>query len=254
MADVNGTYASFRIKNKDALKQWILYKLGYPTIMAEITDDQLDFCISDALEYFTKWVTYDECVIALDLANYVEDEGLTLPDCIVSVYQLDEENERSGLTNLGSMENIMVNYGLLPGTMASMGLMGGWLDYECAMQAIKFAKEMRGKFIYNFQFNEQSKKLILSPDPKKQGHYGHIVLRCDYIRDKTYLYGEDFVKRLALAYAKKIIGLVRTKFTGVNFPGGGSLNEDLLQEGKDEEEKLMEEIKNTYEPCAFFMN
>ncbi len=254
MADVEGTYASFKIKNIEKLKNWILYKLGYPTIMVEITEDQLEFCITDALEYFTKWVNYDETMIALDLTQYEEGVGFKLPNEIVNVFHIDETTERSGITNLGSLENVMVNYGLLPGTMASMGLMGGWLDYECSMQAIKFAKEMAGKFKFNFYFNEQSKILTLFPDPKKSNWSGHVILRCEYVRDKEYLYGEDFVKRLALAYAKKIVGKVRTKFTGVNFPGGGSLSEDLLSEGKEEEEKLHEEIRSTYAGItAFFI-
>lgn len=57
------------------------------------------------------------------------------------------------------------------------------------------------------------------------------------------LYCNEHVKRLTLAYCKIMLGQIRTKFDNITLPGGGSVSKDILSEGKEELEKIMENLR-----------
>ena len=56
------------------------------------------------------------------------------------------------------------------------------------------------------------------------------------------LVGNWYVKRLALAKAKIILGLVRSKFEGVQLYGGGTVDTSVGEQGQAEWEKWTDEI------------
>jgi hypothetical protein len=57
--------------------------------------------------------------------------------------------------------------------------------------------------------------------------------------------GKQWIRRFALALAKEMLGLVRSKFATLPIPGNDiTLNgTDLVNQGKEEQEKLREELK-----------
>jgi hypothetical protein len=59
--------------------------------------------------------------------------------------------------------------------------------------------------------------------------------------------GKQWIRRFALALCKEILGQVRSKFSSVPIPGESvTLNgAALLSEGKDEQNKLRDELKQT---------
>ena len=63
--------------------------------------------------------------------------------------------------------------------------------------------------------------------------------------DKINSIGKQWIRRFALASAKEMLGQVRSKFDKVPIPGDSvTLNGDkLIAEGKDEKDKLREELK-----------
>jgi hypothetical protein len=59
--------------------------------------------------------------------------------------------------------------------------------------------------------------------------------------------GKQWIRRFALALCKEILGQIRSKFATVPIPGDSvTLNGSaLISEGKDEQDKLREELKTT---------
>ena len=57
--------------------------------------------------------------------------------------------------------------------------------------------------------------------------------------------GKQWIRRFALALAKEMLGLVRSKFASIPIPGNDiTMNgSDLISQAKDEQEKLREELK-----------
>ena len=71
-----------------------------------------------------------------------------------------------------------------------------------------------------------------------------MVLECEIEPPLDELYANEHVKRLTLAYCKIMLGQVRGKYEGITLPGGGSVSKDIGQEGKEELEKTMENLRS----------
>ena len=65
--------------------------------------------------------------------------------------------------------------------------------------------------------------------------------------------GKQWIRRFALALAKEMLGLVRSKFASIPIPGNDiTLNgSDLISQGKDEQEKLREELKTVLDQLTY---
>jgi hypothetical protein len=130
------------------------------------------------------------------------------------------------------------------------------------MEAVDFAKYMTGGG-YGYNYNPRNKMLTLTPDPIKSRKggidssltaMGWIVCGCYTIRDETMQYGEDWVKKYALAEAKIILGKVRKKFEGVQMLGGGTIDTSVGDEGITERDELIEKLRTSESGAyGFFM-
>ncbi|HPM74224.1 MAG TPA: hypothetical protein PLA71_00715 [Saccharofermentans sp.] len=241
------TYLDFGVKTRDNLKRWILHMLGAPLIRVELTEDQVDFCIDNAIELFSKYADMGSDHYAIDLEEYVEGVGVQLPSNVVAVHAL-EENDVSmgkGINTLFSVPNQLFNSGTtaIPGS-SMFRQAGGWVTWDLSMQYIELLKKMTGGG-FQFEYNPRTKYLKLTPDPKKAGHYGHIIVSCHILRPEEQMNGEFWVKRYALAECKILLGTIRSKFQGTQLLGGGSINAEIGSEGKEERDKLEEELRAT---------
>ena len=65
--------------------------------------------------------------------------------------------------------------------------------------------------------------------------------------------GKQWIRRFALALAKEMLGQIRGKFGTIPIPGESlTLNADaLLSQGKEEQEKLREELKTTLDELTY---
>lgn len=229
--------------------EWIKIQFGYPLIQVELTDDMILKCINDAVEVYTEYVTYDEHYYAISLADYIEDTGVTLPDNVVGIFALEDEGVGGNINTLFSVSNQMMNAGTFPLIGLGGGGGGGWISYEIALQSLRLARIMLGGG-YTWNFNERTKILKLQPDPIKKGvTEGYILAGCYTVRPEEQVYGERLCKRLALAYCKKILGKVRGTFQNVPLLAGANINESIGEEGKEEEDALMEELRNMMPPA-----
>lgn len=245
------TYLDFSVQTRQEFKDWICGMLGEPLITVEIHDTQLDLVINNAVEEFSRMASLEQDYLAVDLEEYVEDVGVTLPSNVAGIFTFNDQTVFSGngssVNMLFSIPNMMWNAGLIPNF--AMGKGGGWITYELAMESLKLTKRMTGGG-FQFEYNPRSKIMKLFPDPIKDDVKGHIVLGCHVLRPEEEMFGEQWVKRMGLAQAKILIGQIREKFTGVQLLGGGNLNTDLKAEGIAERDQLREELQ-THETGAW---
>ena len=96
-------YLNFQLDSEDDVKSWIMAQMGYPLVHVEITEQQLTYCINDAIEEFTKYVTQERKYLGLDLEEY-NTSGFTLDSNIASVFALEEStiygNTTGGINTL----------------------------------------------------------------------------------------------------------------------------------------------------------
>ena len=104
----------------------------------------------------------------------------------------------------------------------------------------------------DFTYSKITKILKLMPEPRATNLNQNILLTCNKELPIEQYYGNDYCIRLALAHAKVLLGIIRRKFSNVQLPGGGSLDTQIGDEGKQELEKLQDEIIQCQSKGQFF--
>lgn len=173
---------------------------------------------------------------------------------VVSVTNF-EEGETTGINTLFTLEQTLAqqtyfsyalgNYGF---DLVSWYTLKEWIETREKVLAIR----------HSYTFDERTQYLTLYPQPTTNTEF-YGVISCYVERPIRDIIKELWVQRYALALTKIVIGRVRGKFQGVSLLGGGSFNYDLLEEGRQEKEKLEEELKTgaapgwDSDPCIFIV-
>ena len=232
----------------EEVKQWILTSLGWPSITVEISDSQLCTAIANALRIFTKYKYYPPKYLMLDLFNYKRGIGLDLsPFNVMSIRDIGYQRDNMmgfGMDMFFSPYSYMGQGALGPFFgMGNGNAIGSFTTFQCMNEWFDMVQRMCGSNP-SFQYDKFTKMLTLMPEPKCAGN-GHrfIVAVCFVEPPIQELLGEDYLLRLALAEAKIIVGTVRKKYNGTQLLGGGQIDTEIFNEGKEERDKLIEEIQ-----------
>ncbi len=229
--------------------------LGYPLVTVELTDSQLETCILNALDVYTKYAYFEDKVLLLDANNYDMNTGLD-----VSFYKVTMVKEittlRDRLYGMGTDDMLFGWPAFLNGTFGggpffgttrngtSLNWTGGFVTYHNFMEFQELARRMTGSNP-DFTFDRVHQRLILMPPPlhKLKGRPNWIILTCEVEPPLEELYGNEYVRRLVLAYAKILLGTVRKKFSSVQLVGGGQIDTSIGDEGREELNTIMDSIR-----------
>ncbi len=251
------TYIDQRITTREDLKDYICRTLGYPLETVELTDEQLEDCIDDATHMWTKWASLPERFITMPLSNYENanedegiDEGLDLSDYRVATVKGVEGQDTFGMygsEGIWGISNCMLATGTYPFLGRSFGgtSFSGFTTMQCAFEFVNMARRMTASY-FDFRFNPISQKLVLIPNPNSEdGRYRDTVVcfQVECVPEDADLYGNDYVKRLAVAYAKIRLGTIRAKFQNVTFAGGVTVDAGIGKEGQEELRDLVSKIR-----------
>ena len=250
------TYIDQKIRTRDDLKDYICRTLGWPLQTVELSDEQLEDCIDDATHLWTKWATLPERFITMPLSAYEDgnedegiDEGLDLSDYRVASVRGVNGQDTFGMYGgdaIWGLSNCMLASGTYPFIGRSFGGTNfeGFTTLQTAYEFVNMAKRLTANY-FDYRFNPVSQKLVLIPNPNKDGKYHDtvVVFSVECVPEDDELYGNDYVKRLAVAYAKVRLGNIRGKFQNVTFAGGITVNADIGRQGEEEIKDLIAKIK-----------
>lgn len=244
--DPNNTYLNPTINTLDKLKTWVLTKLGYPLVTVELTDQQLDVCIGDAIAVYTKYAYYPEKYLVVNLGKYKPGVGIDLSEFnIMQVKDISFQRD-----NIFGMQHDMffgpyAFFGQGPGSpMFGLGngnWVGSWVSYHGIHEFFDLTKRMLGTQP-DWQYDKNTKILKLMPEPRGCPCRRVILLTCNCEQPMEAYYGNEYVRRLVLAEAKILLGTIRKKFSSINLIGGGQIDTTIGDEGREEKQKIMEEI------------
>lgn len=244
------------IRTREEFKDWIFRKLGWPLLSVELTDDMLDDCINDSILELSEYAYQDRKFYAFMLSNYEEGKGIEMPIGMSTIIRVSSNAVGPNAVGGGKIDNYMndlIANGAIGFPMLGRPAGSGWVNYELAMQYLDLSQKMLGGD-YDFSYDPRSRNLVLYPDPKKAGQEkGWIVVECQCMRKDDQQFGDNWVKRMALAKAKIVLGAVRGKFSDVSLPGGGRINDQDRSDGREEESALREELREKFPICNVFM-
>jgi hypothetical protein len=152
---------------------------------------------------------------------------------VIDVYSFDESSNSSH-QNLFTIEQSLAQQTYFSYAMGNYGFdliswytMKQWMETRSKMLALQ----------RTFKFDERRQHLVLFPEPKaNERFYG--VFGAYLEQSIGDLIKEPWVFQYALALTKITIGRIRSKFTGTQLFGGGTLDTSLLQEGLSEKKEL----------------
>ena len=243
------TWLNPSIRTLEQLKSWILIKLGYPTLTVELTDEQLDVAIHDAISLYSKYAYTPEKYLVLNMKYYEPGKG----------FDLGEFNVMSVKAISLPRDNIMGQYGdMFFGPYAFFGqgtgfpffqqgagnYVGAWTTYHNVVEFFNLSKEMMGNNP-DFQYDKFTKRLVLMPEPRGSSMGQCMLATCACEPPMEEYFSNEYCRRLILAEAKIALGIIRSKFQNVSLPGGGSIDTSIGDKGEQEKQAALEDLQKS---------
>ena len=265
--------------SRTTFKEYCLRNLGKGVIDINVSDDQVDDRIDEALQYFAQY-HYDgvermylkheitqadvdrsktnDTTTATDVrdgsvtASFTEGRGfIPMPQAVVSVLNIFPFDDQATNNMFDIRYQLRLN-DLYDFSSTSV------LHYQMTMQHLDFLSHILvGE--KPIRFNQHQNRLYIDMDFENDISVGEfIIIECYRKLDpETYtdIYDDIYLKRYATALIKRQWGANLSKFNGVQMLGGVTMNgETIYQQAQEEMEKLEEQIQLAYElPSEYMM-
>lgn len=244
-----------KVTSREQLKEYCLRRLGAPVIEINVDDDQVEDRLDDAFQFYREY-HYDAVEMVYlkhqFTAEEIEQQYIELSDLIVGVNRILPFTNRSrGLDIFDIRYQILINdlYSLMSTDLIYYSMVKTQL--ELINQLLVGQKPVR--------FNRHMNRLYIDMDWAADAAAGEfVIVECYRILDpNTYtdVYDDMFLKRYATCLIKRQWAENIKKFSGVQLPGGVTLNGDTLyQEAMDEIRQIESEIQDKFElPVDMFV-
>ena len=263
---------------KATLKTYCLRALGYGVIDINVSDDQVDDRLDEALQYFAQYhydgiermylkhkitqteidrAKTDASVTATDkvdssiTADWLEGKGyIPIPDTVVSVIQ-EFPFDDSSTNNMFDIRYQMRLNDLYDFSSTSI------IQYQMTMQHIDYLSHILTGEV-PIRFNQHQNRLYLDMDWSNDVSADeYIIIECYRKLDPTTwtdIYDDIYLKRYATTLIKRQWGANLSKFNGVQMLGGVTMNgADIFSQAQEELQRLEEQIQLSFETPIDYM-
>jgi len=259
---------------KATFKSYCLRALGYGVIDINVSDDQVDDRLDEALQYFAQYhydgiekmylkhlITSDEVTRARSdastTATDTADSSITatwkegknfipIPSAVVSVVQVFPFTDTGGGSNMFDIRYQLRLNDLFDLSSTSV------IQYQMTMDNIDLLQHILvGET--PIRFNQHQNRLYIDMDWENDvtADVDYLIIECYRKLDPTTyidIYDDIYLKRYATALIKKQWGANLSKFGGVTMLGGITMNgETLYTQALEEQNKLEEQIQLAFE-------
>ena len=264
--------------SKSTFKEYCLRNLGKGVIDINVSDDQADDRIDEALQYFAQY-HYDGVervylkykITEDDLARLKSPEGdstvsataggrttsyteannwIAVPDSVLAVNRIFPLSDKHS-NNLFDIRYQLRLNDLYDFSSTSI------IHYDMVLRHLDFLDHILvGE--KPIRFNQHNNKLYIDMDWKVDMSVDEfLIIECYRKLDPTQMtdvFNDIFLKRYVTALFKKQWGANLSKFNGVTMIGGVTLNgQQIYSEALEDVRKLEEEIRGTYETPVSYM-
>jgi hypothetical protein len=263
---------------KSTFKEYCLRNLGKGVIDINVSDDQADDRIDEALQYFAQYhydgiekvylkhqitqadvdrAASNETTTATDsvdnsvTASFSEGKGfIPMPSSVVSVIQIFPFDDIATNNMFDIRYQLRLN-DLYDFSSTSI------MQYQMTMEHLDFLSHILvGE--KPIRFNQHQNRLYIDMDFANDIDIGQfIIIECyRKIDPATYtdIFDDIYLKRYATALIKRQWGANLSKFSGVAMLGGVTMNgENIYSQAQEELEKLEEQIQLSFETPIDYM-
>jgi hypothetical protein len=231
---------------------YILRKIGAPVIEINVSDEQVDDRVDEAVSFWRDYHYNGSQLVYLkhQITQQDIDNGyFPLPTQILGISRVfDIKSSISGGTGIFNVSYQFVLNNLEDITGYNV------TNYYMSMQHLEMLQEILvGRPL--IRYNKHVNKLYIDMDKELFVPGEYIVVEAyDIIDPDTYsdVWGDRWLQNYASVLVREQWGLNLTKFTGMQLVGGVSFNgEQILQEARTEREKMEEDAVRSLQPLTY---
>ena len=263
---------------KATLKSYCLRSLGSGVIDINVSDDQVDDRLDEALQYFAEYHydgvermylkhqitsdditrgTSDASTTATDVvdgsvtATWKEGKGyIPIPSTVLSVVNVFPFTDRATANMFDLRYQLRLN-DLYDFSSTSI------MEYQMKLQHLDFLEHVLVGEV-PIRFSQHQQRLYLDMDWNNDVNADeYIIIECYRKLDPTTytdVYNDLYLKRYATALIKRQLGANLSKFNGVSMLGGVTMNgENIYSQAQEELQKLEEQIQLAFELPVNYM-
>jgi hypothetical protein len=242
----------------EPMKKYILSKLGYPQVNVEIAEDQWETIWRVAGDFIASYFPREQ-KLAMFYTSPLQPT-YPLPRDAYWVQSVNWDPVTTRIDDVFGAESFLFNVGNISGVQNML------LDYHLLQAYRKFSQKILGTEGHWEVLNEgdstvegdslsaKDQRIRLYPTPK--GAFPVVVLYVPVVNHFRSPQARQLAYDMMLAEARIAVGNARRKITGMPTPDGGSISydgSDLVQEGEQAKEKIIEQAINQGEPMGFWL-
>ena len=263
--------------SKSTFKEYCLRNLGKGAIDINVTDDQADDRIDEALQYFAQY-HYDGIermylkykITSTDIARWKTNATTTATDTVDTSITSSFEEGKNFIPIPSSVVSILnifpfddsstnnmfdIRYQLRLNDLYDFSSTS-IIQYEMTMQQLDLLSHLLVGEV-PIRFNQHQNRLYLDMDVEDVTEDEYLIIECyRKLVPNTYtdIYDDIYLKRYATALIKRQWGANLSKFSGVAMLGGVTMNgETIYSQATEEIDKLEEQIQLAFETPVNYM-
>jgi hypothetical protein len=234
--------------SRSDFKAYVLRSLGRPAIEINVTDEQIDDRVDQALKYYTDYHfdATDKQYYRYQLTQTdIDNKYITMPENIIGAINIFDIG-----SSLQTQSLFSVQYQFALNDMYRLAS-GSLVPYYMARQQIElFQQVLIGK--QPIRYTRHTNRLYIDMNWDIVGVDTWIVVECYQVIDPD-TYTDVWGDRWLFLYTKQLIkqqwGENMKKFTGMVLPGGVQMNGQVIyDEATAEIAKMEEEMIKNYSP------
>ncbi|MDB4345122.1 hypothetical protein OAA24_00695 [bacterium] len=238
--------------SKEEFKDYVLRKLGAPVIEINVSEEQIDDRVDEAVSFWRDYHYNGSQLVYLKHAitqDDIDNGYITLPTRLLGISKVFDL--QTSISAGVGMFNVQYQY-----TLNNIRDITGYniQNYYMTMSYIEFLQEMLvGKPL--IRFNKHVNKLYVDVDQKIWTVGDYIIIEAyDIIDPGEYaeVWQDRWLQNYTAALVKENWGANLTKFVGMQLVGGVTFNgEQILQEAREERQRMEEEAVNSLQPLTY---
>jgi len=238
--------------SREDFKDYVLRKIGAPVIQINVSDEQIEDRIDEAISFWRDYHYAGSQLVYLkhQLTQEDIDNGyIELPPQLLGVVRIFDLS--SSLSTGSGMFNVTYQF-----VLNNISDIVGYnvQHYYMSMQHIQFLQEVLvGRPLVRFNRNINRLYIDVTKDLLVPGEY-IIVEAYDIVDGETYtdVWNDRWLQNYASALIREQWGLNLTKFTNMQLVGGVQFNgEQILSEAKADRKEMEESAISSLQPLTY---
>lgn len=239
-------------QSREEFKDYIRRKIGEPVIQINVSDEQVDDRVDEAVSFWRDYHYNGSQLVYLKhqiTQADIDNKWVPLPPNILGISKVFDFD--TSISTGTGMFNVQYQFVLNNMTdLTSYNLQ----HYYMTMQHIEFMQEILvGKALV--RYNKHVNKLFIDVDTKAWTVGNYIIVEAyDVIDPDEYadVWSDRWLQNYASALVREQWGLNLTKFSNMQLVGGVSFNgEQILAEARAERQQMEEDAIRSLQPLTY---